>query len=91
MVLILLVFKIYDYTTNKIGIKITTEIENHKTKYGTYPNNLKIVTSKTKLNSIQKYIADKIDYKINGKDYILELEFLNHNRKEFDVELNEWN
>ncbi len=91
MVLIVLVFKIYDYTTNKIGIKITTEIEKHKTKYGTYPNNLKIVTSKTELNLIQKYIADKIDYKINGKDYILELEFLNHNRKEFDAELNEWN
>lgn len=88
LVLILLVFKIYDYTTNKIGIKITTEIENHKTKYGTYPKNLKIVTSKIELNSIQKYIADKIDYKINGKDYILELEFLNHNRKEFDAELN---
>ena len=91
MVLILFAFKIYDYTAAQTGIKIVTEIENYKTKYGAYPNDLKIVTDKIDLNPIQKYVVNKIGYKTNRKDYIIELEFLDHSKKVFDTELTEWN
>lgn len=91
MVLIFFAFKIYDNTTNQIGIKITNQIENHKTKYGKYPKDIKTITQNLELNPIQKYITNEIEYKVSGKYYKIELEFLNHNRKEFDTELNEWN
>ena len=91
MVLIVFAFKIYDKTTNQIGIKLTTQIENHKTKYGDYPKDLKNITQNLELNSIQKYITNEIEYKVSGKYYKIELEFLNHKRKEFDTQLNEWN
>jgi len=91
MILILLVFKIYDYTTNKIGIEITNEIEMYKNEFGIYPKDIKNITGKLHFNPIQNYIVNKIDYVNNGKEYKLELEFLTHNRKEFDTELNEWN
>ena len=90
LVLIVLIFKTYDYTTNKIGIKLTNKIETYKTEYGNYPNEIKTLSEKLNLNLIEKYIADKIVYKKTENEYILELKFLNHNLKEFDKELKEW-
>ena len=98
-------FKIYDdwafgsgiemftinHSTNNIGIKLTNKIENYKTEYGNYPNEIKTLKEKLNLNLIEKYIADKIVYKKLENEYILELKFLNHNLKEFDNELKEWN
>lgn len=91
MVLIGLAFKTYDYTTNNIGIKLTNKIETYKTEYGNYPNEIKTLSEKLNLNLIEKYITDKIVYKKTENEYILELKFLNHNLKEFDNELKEWN
>lgn len=91
MVALFVMFKIYDYTSNKIGIEINNEIETYKSKFGNYPNNIKDIREKLNLNPIQNYIADKIEYEKNGNEYKLKLETLNHNQKEFDAELNEWN
>ena len=91
MILISLAFKTYDYTTNNIGIKLTNKIETYKTEYGNYPNEIKTLSEKLNLNLIEKYITDKIVYKKTENKYILELKFLNHNLKEFDNELKEWN
>ena len=91
MVLIGLAFKTYDYTTNNIGIKLTNKIETYKTEYGNYPNEIKTLSEKLNLNLIEKYITNKIVYKKTENEYILELKFLNHNLKEFDNELKEWN
>ncbi len=90
LVLISLIFKTYDYTTNNIGIKLTNEIETYKTENGNYPNEIKTLNKKLEFNLIEKYIADKIVYKKTENDYILELKFLHHNLKEFDNELKEW-
>ncbi|SHJ21539.1 STM3941 family protein [Flavobacterium terrae] len=91
MVLIVLIFKTYDYATNKIGIKLTNKIETYKTEFGNYPNEIKTISENLNFNPIEKYIVSKIVYKKTEKEYILELKFLNHNLKEFDTELNEWN
>ena len=91
MVLIGLAFKTYDYTTNNIGIKLTNKIETYKTEYGNYPNEIKTLSEKLNLNLIEKYITNKIVYKKTENEYILELKFLNHNLKEFDNKLKEWN
>ena len=90
MVLIALTFKTYDYATNKIGVKLTNKIETYKTEYGNYPSEIKTLNEKLNLNLIEKYIADKIVYKKTENKYLLELKFLNHNLKEFDNELKEW-
>lgn len=37
MVLCLLTFKIYDYTTESVGLTITTQVENYHDKFDTYP------------------------------------------------------
>lgn len=91
MVIILLTFKVFDYTSNKIGIEITREIETYKNDFGTYPKEIKTISDKLNLNPIQNYITTKINYKKIENEYVLELEFLTHNQKEFDAELNEWN
>ncbi|PXY38764.1 hypothetical protein DMB65_21355 [Flavobacterium cheongpyeongense] len=91
MVIILLIFKAYDYTSNKIGSEMTREIETYRNDFGTYPKEIKTISDKLNLNPIQKYIANRINYRITKNNYVLELEFLNHNHKEFDTELNEWN
>lgn len=92
MILIVLAFKTYDYTTYKIGVQLTNKIETYKTEFGNYPNEVKTIIDKIDFNPIEKYIVDNnIIYKKTDKEYILELKFLNHNTKEFDNELNEWN
>jgi uncharacterized membrane protein len=91
MVLMILIFKTYDYTSNNIGVEMSNKIENYKTKYGKYPNEIKTITEKLNFNLIQKYVADKIVYKKTENDYVLELKFLNHNIKEFDNEIKKWN
>lgn len=87
---ILTVFKIYDSTSKNIGINITNEIETYKNKVGKYPNELNNIREKLDLNLFQNYLANKINYKLSETEYKLELEFLNHKRKEFDKELKEW-
>ncbi len=91
MVAIFLMFKIYNSTSNNIGIKITNEIETYKNKVGKYPNELNSIREKLDLNLFQNYIANKIKYKNNGIEYKLEIESLNHKQKEFDKDLKEWN
>ncbi|MEN2399293.1 STM3941 family protein [Flavobacterium sp. MC2016-06] len=91
MVVLLLIFKIYDSTSNKVGIKITNEIETYKSKFGKYPNEINNIREKLNLNLFQDYIANKIQYKNGGNEYKLELESLNHNHKKFDKEQKEWN
>ncbi|WP_031457256.1 STM3941 family protein [Flavobacterium chungangense] len=91
IVVLLLVFKSYDFISDKIGIEIHNEIEIYKSKFGNYPNDIKNICEKLNLNPIQNYIVDKIEYEKNGDEYKLKLETLNHNQKEFDAELNEWN
>lgn len=91
MIIILLVFKVFDYTSNNIGIEMTREIETYKNNFGTYPKEIKSISEKLNLNPIQKYIANRINYKKIKNEYVLELEFLNHHQKEFDTKLNEWN
>lgn len=91
MVLLLVMFEIYNSTSKKVGIKITNEIETYKIKSGKYPNEINSILVKLNLNLIQNYIAKKIEYKNDGNEYKLELESLNHNQKEFDKELKQWN
>lgn len=90
MIVLLFIFEIYDFTSNKIGIKITNEIEVHKSKFGKYPNEIKNIIEKQDFNLLQSYIVNKIEYNCDGQEYVLELEYLNHNKKEFDKELKEW-
>lgn len=91
MVLLLIIFEIYNSTSNEIWKRIANEIEIYKSKSGKYPNEINSIREKLNLNLIQNYIAKKIEYKSNGNEYKLELESLNHNQKEFDKELKEWN
>ena len=91
MVVLLLMFEIYNSTANKIAIKITNEIETYKSTFGKYPHEINSIREKLNLNLFQNYIAKKIEYKVGENEYNLELESLNHNQRDFDKELKEWN
>ncbi|MEC4005858.1 STM3941 family protein [Flavobacterium sp. SUN052] len=91
IVVLFLFFKIYDSTSNKVGLKISNEIETYKSNFGKYPNEINSIREKLNLNVFQDYIANKIEYKNSGNEYKLELETFNNNQKEFDNELKEWN
>jgi hypothetical protein len=91
MVVLLLMFEIYDSTSNKIGIKITHEIENYRRNFGKYPKEINSICDKLNLNFFQNYLAKKIEYKNKGNKYKLEIESLYHNKKVFDNEQMEWN
>lgn len=88
MTMVLLTFKTYEYTTNNVGLKITTEIENYKTTFDTYPQSLEPINEK--LNIIQKYFSNKIVYTTTGSNYKLQLSTLNNKQKVYNKELNEW-
>jgi hypothetical protein len=90
MVALLLIYKVYDFASNKIGIEINNEIVLYKNENGKYPNNIKDIREKLNLNLFQNFIADKIHYQNNGNGYVLKLETLNHNQKEFNSEINDW-
>ncbi|WP_343617608.1 STM3941 family protein [Flavobacterium sp.] len=91
MVIILITLSVYNYVANKIGNQIHSEIEIYKSKFGSYPNDIKDISKKLNVDPIQDFIVDRIEYQKNGTDYKLKLETLNHNQKEFDAELKEWN
>lgn len=91
MVVLLLVSTIYDNTCNKIGSQIQNEIETYKSKYGNYPSDINQIREKLNLDPIQNFIVDRIEYKKSGMGYKMKLETLNHNQKEFDTTLKEWN
>lgn len=91
MVSLLLIYKIYDFTSNKIGIEINNEIVLYKNEIGKYPNDIKDIRKKLNLNLFQNFIADKIHYENYGNKYKLKLKTLNDNEKEFNNEINDWN
>lgn len=91
MVLLLILLTTYDFTCNKIGSEINSEIELYKSKSGNYPDDIKSILGKINSNPIEAFVVERIKYKKSGNEYELTIQTLNHNQKEFDVALQEWN
>lgn len=90
MVLCLLTIKGYDYTTESVGLKITTQIENYHDKFGTFPDNIVLLKKEINFNFIQQYFVDKIEYKTTDNNFELQLNTLFNHDKKYNKQLNEW-
>lgn len=90
IVLIFICIQFYDYSANNVGKKLTFEIENYKKTNGAYPKNLNSIIKKLNLAFFENYILQKVKFKNNASDFLLELDVFNFNTKEYDSELNEW-
>jgi hypothetical protein len=90
MVLFFLTIKLYDYTTENVGLKITTQIESYHDKFETYPENIELLKKDINSNFIQRHFADKIQYKTTENNFELQLNTLFNHDKKYNKQLNEW-
>ena len=58
MVLCLLTIKSYEYVSDKVGYKISTEIETYKKQHSDYPSDLNSVNKNLKLNIFEQHIIE---------------------------------
>lgn len=90
MVLLLVSFKLFDYSSEKVGKAITIAIEKYKQQHDAYPKQIDGIINSADFNFFEKSIANSIQYKVAGKEYVLSLQYLNFNQKEYDPQSNEW-
>jgi len=90
MVLCLGVIKIYDNITENLGELLTIEIEEYKSQNTTLPTDIKSITNKLEINFFERYFAEKIEYRINEDDYILEADMLFGKRRKYNQNNGEW-
>lgn len=90
MVLCLGTIKIYDNITEDVGEQLAIEIEEFKTQNATFPTNIKSITDKLELNFLERYFADKIEYRAIENDYELEADMLFGKRRKYDKNNSEW-
>ncbi len=90
MIFWVITLQTYKYTTNDIGVKISTEIENYKSKFYTYPSNLESINTTQKFNFIERYLANKIDYRVTGNNYELNLTFLFNKQRKYSKLERRW-
>lgn len=89
-VLCLGVIKIYDNITEDVGEQLAIEIEEFKNQNATFPTDIKSITNKIELNLFECYFADKIEYRTNDNDYVLEADMLFGKRRKYDEHNSEW-
>lgn len=90
MVLCLLTIKSYEFVSDKVGYKISTELENYKKQHFDYPSDLNSVNKNLKLNIFEKHIISTIEYKSTSTDYELTTTNLFKKQKLYDKQLDEW-
>lgn len=88
IVFVFFIFHTYDITTKNIAKTISTEIENYKIDYKTYPKDIEPFYQN--LNLFQKCLTSKIKYSTTGSSYKLQLETLRNNRELYNKEQNKW-
>lgn len=91
LVLCLFTIKSYEYISDNVGHKISTELEIYKNHYYNYPSNLNSINTNLNFNIFEKYIVNKIEYKSTIADYELSTTNLFNKRKLYDRQLEEWN
>jgi len=74
MVLFLLTVKAYDYTTENVRLKLSTEIEKYKDQRATYPENLKSIKDNADFNYIESFFANRVEYHATNETYELQFE-----------------
>ncbi len=82
--------KIYDNITESVGEKLVIEIEAFKEQNTTFPADIKSILEKLELNSVERYFANKIDYRITENEYELEATMMFGERREYDKNEREW-
>lgn len=90
MVLCLVTIKSYEYVSDKVGYKTSTELENYKKKYSDYPSDLNELNKNIELNIFEKYIMSKIEYKSTTTDYKLTMINLFNKKRLYNRQLEEW-
>jgi hypothetical protein len=73
VILLLMAIREYDYATDRIGNKISTQIENYQAQNGHLPDDIKTINRNLNFNLLEELIVDKIKYRIEQGDYFLEL------------------
>lgn len=90
IVLCLGVIKLYDNITEDLGEQFAIEIEEFKTQNATFPTDIKSISDKLELNFLERYFADKIEYRTIENDYELEADMLFGKRRKYDKNNSEW-
>lgn len=90
MVLLFGTMKVYDNVTEEVGEKLAIEIEEFQKQDTTFPTEIKSITSKLELNSIERIFIEQIDYKTLDNDYELEATMIFGKRRKYDKNNGEW-
>jgi hypothetical protein len=90
MALCLGTIKAYEAITENVGRKLTIEIEAYKIQTSTLPTDIQLIADKLELNFLERYFADKIEYKVMENNYELEADMLLGKRRTFDKNNNDW-
>lgn len=80
----------FNYISENIGNKISTELENYKKQNSNYPSGLESIMDNLNLNIIENYIVGDIHYESTLTDYELIKNNLFNKKKYYDRELQRW-
>src|SRR5690606_33563630 len=90
IVLSLAVIKVYDNITEDVAEQVAIEIEEFQKLNTSFPIDIKSINEKLELNFIERYFANKIDYRTLDNDYELEANMLFGKRRTYDKNNSEW-
>ena len=90
MVLCLGTIKIYENITEDVAEELAIEIEEFKKQNTTFPTDIKSITNNLELNFLERFFADKMEYRTIDNDYELEADMLFGKRRTYDKNNSEW-
>lgn len=90
MVLYVGTITIHDNITEDVGEQLAIEIEDYYEQHAKFPTDIKSITQKLDLNILERYFADKIEYRTIDTDYELEVDMIFGKRRKYDKNESEW-
>lgn len=90
MVLCSATLKTYDYVSEKVGIKLTTQIEQFKKQNSAYPTDFNSIREKAELNMMEGIFANRVQYNLTDRNYELRTINLRNRVRIYDRNLEKW-
>lgn len=90
LVLCVVAIKIHDNITTNVGRELTIEIEGFRQRNNKLPKEIRPAYERLEFNFMERYFANKIEYKTSGRGYELEAAMLFGGRKKYNSSRNEW-
>jgi len=90
IVLCLLSLKTYDFVSQRVGQKISLQVDDFKRQNSIYPTDFNSIKKEADLNLIEGILANRIQYTFAEDEYQLMTINLFHNERIYDRETEEW-